>query len=274
MKYYAEEMFEDKSQVPEDQNDQNVQVYPARKKINNKNCPVIRYVCDAEDEEEAAKKINAVYPRGFTEKSIKQVIPITPEDIPENWRYMELSKDSNYKRVCYIGTHITGRSIAAGIPYKEIGEHGIQNMAGNCFWNALSAVYGITFSDNEKELLEQCKECNVRVIDLIGECECFGSKDSDILKGSEEKNPFFENVLRDHDYDLLVFNGKSTFEKTYRVLFKGCEGYTEGKNMVFFDLISTSNTAHWRKTEEGIKIYQDDGKEQEWSDQLGELVKR
>lgn len=149
MKYFASETTESRTPTPKEERDCCVKVYSARNKTNK----VIRFVCEAEDKQSAASMINNAYNRTFTPHDIKEVLRITLDDIPENWRHISFSSKCQYKRVCYIGTHITGKSIEAGIPYMERKNNKTKRLSNNSFWSVISVVYGIQFSQEEAELL-------------------------------------------------------------------------------------------------------------------------
>ena len=206
-------------------------------------------------------------------ESIDENIRVDINDIPEKWRHMKVSENSKYKRVWFIGTRFSPKSVKAGIPYKEIGDDGIKNMNGNSFWDVLSAVYGGADLDkDEGALLDKCHDLNLGIVPLCSEYSYLDSDGSKILVGSEKRNPYLEKILKDHDYDLLVFNGRGAYRK-YLMDYARCEGFVEedtNPEIIVSDLISTSDVARWKRG----KTYTNEGKKAEWKERLSELVKR
>lgn len=207
------------------------------------------------------------------EESNDKTIRVDINDIPEKWRHMEVSENSKYKRVWFIGTRFNPKSVKAGIPYKEIGDDGIKNMNGNSFWEVLSAVYdGADLDKDEGTLLDKCRDLNLGIVSLCSEYSYLDSDASKILEDSEKRNAYFEKILKDHDYDLLVFNGRGTYQK-YRMDYARCEGFVEedtNPEIIVSDLISTSDTARRIRG----KAYTNDDKKAIWKERLSELVKR
>ena len=218
-----------------------------------------------ENSDEAAKILSEKHNVSISASDIKQVISCDINDIPEDIRIIKpLDGENNtiYMKIYYIGTHITGKSIEAGIPYKQVINGVVSNLSNNCFWPVLSEIYGTDFSNDKKTLLEQCQKCNFGVVDLYGKCKCFGSSDGEILKGTEERNPYFVELLESGDFDLLVFNGKSTYK-----LFKKMYGNIVEDNRIIGDLISTSGAAA-KKIEKWDKESLEEKKKKEWASKI------
>ena len=148
--------------------------------------------------------------------------------------------NTEYKKILFLGTHITQMSLDAGFYYFNGGT----KRGGNSFWTLLERIY------NSKELtdsIENYKKClsdvkgkvsknenyrqsiksntlevrnelilclqkhGIVINDLIGYCECDGARDDQIIEESVKPNDGNDNF---HDVpslmkeaDLIVING-------------------------------------------------------------------
>ena len=226
-------------------------------------------VCEANNKGEALIRFETNYGIKISnENDINTVVKCNVDDTPAEWRLVNFSKESNqrFKRILYVGTHITEKSIEAGIPYKQVIKGNIVNLSNNDFWPILSYVYDIEFSNNPNELINQCHYYNIGLVDLIGECECFGSADNAIIEGTETQNPYFLKILEENNFDYIVFNVNSTYKKFEKMY----SNVIIDQNRIIEDLISTSGAAQSKGSGKNKKVYSKErkDKEKEWKNAI------
>ena len=144
-------------------------------------------------------------------------------------------KQNKYKRILYLGTHITTRSLNSGFYYFGV---------GNKFWSIIKELYDSdsltqAIEDYKKELKKAKKrfrkdpngqakiteimsakrESLIKVLqqhgivinDLIGLCKCTGAEDEEIIEGSvvpnDGRNGFHDVPALMRDAEVIVING-------------------------------------------------------------------
>ena len=138
-------------------------------------------------------------------------------------------KNTSYKKILYLGTHITQRSLDCGFYYFGV---------SNWFWNVIKEIYrseklsrlidnykeqittfkktkhlnGVNIIKARDELIECLQEHGIVINDILGYCECDGSKDDQIIEDkslpNDGTNGFHDVPLLIKEADIVVVNGK------------------------------------------------------------------
>ena len=145
-------------------------------------------------------------------------------------------KQNKYKRILYLGTHITTKSLNWGFYYFGV---------GNKFWSIIKEIYNSKsltqaiddykeefdktknrfrkdpngqakrteiMSAKRESLIKELQEHGIVVNDLIGLCKCTGAKDKEIIDGSvvpnDGRNGFHDVPALMRGAEVIVINGK------------------------------------------------------------------
>lgn len=144
-------------------------------------------------------------------------------------------KQKKYKRILYLGTHITTKSLNSGFYYFGV---------GNKFWSIIEGLYkseclsqaieeykeelkkaqrrfgknsngqakinAVMFAERES-LIKVLQLHGIVVNDVIGLCQCTGAKDDEIIDGSvipnDGQNGFHDVPALMRDAEVIVING-------------------------------------------------------------------
>lgn len=142
-------------------------------------------------------------------------------------------KNTSYKKILYLGTHITQRSLDCGFYYFGV---------SNPFWSIIEGIYNskeltecinqykkalakakrttikndsyrqniIRKTSNERHQLIDClQKHGIAINDIIGHCVCDGPRDDQIIKATpnDGKNGFHDVPKLMREADLIVING-------------------------------------------------------------------
>ena len=179
--------------------------------IKQKEKPNLVKICAAaESRDHFVNKIKKTDSFNLSSLKVKKSILCDIED-PRIKKYRvvdfrESDESRRFKKILFLGKHITEESIEAGFFYL-----GVKN---NPFWLLLSRIYDSeVFAKQESAdlLFQECQRLHIGLADVIGSCYCLGSDDSQIINGSEEKNEHLQKLL--NEAELVVYNGKSGYER-------------------------------------------------------------
>ena len=133
------------------------------------------------------------------------------------------SENKEYKKILYLGTHITKKSLDVGFYYFNV---------TNWFWDLIESVYNseelTNAINNYKHCLKQNSEIEsnrnalilclqkhgIVINDLIGLCEYSGSKDEQIIYAvpNNGKDGFHDVPSLMKEADLIVVNGLGLYK--------------------------------------------------------------
>lgn len=129
---------------------------------------------------------------------------IEDKRIKEKHRVVCFSDNENnrrYKKVLFLGTHITEKSIEKGFFYLGV---------NNCFWELVSSLYennpALSSESSPERLYSECQNLHIAIADIIGSCKCVGSKDDFIIEETIVINKYLKPLLQ--EADIIVINGK------------------------------------------------------------------
>lgn len=149
------------------------------------------------------------------EQDIKPVLVCDINELPENNRviaFEDNNTNKNYKKVLFLGTHITKPSIEAGFFYLAKAGNKTKPLPGNSFWSLLSKLYNYDFhTDCVSVLKQELVDRHIALADIYEYCICTGSFDKEIID-DEEGNCIFNKALENgllEEAEIVVTNMKS-----------------------------------------------------------------
>ena len=175
--------------------------------------------------------------------------------------------NTKYKKILYLGTHITSKSLDAQMFYKDIHNNSLINLTGNDFWPTISYTYGCDFGDSIEIITKKLHEHNIAIADIIGECEFFDSRDGSIIDGTQKKNKYLQALI--DEADVIVFNGANTermLDDLVRTFPKEFDYKIDKRKIRIIKMISTSGQA-WKL--DGHKFDSVEAKRNYWKNNIG-----